>query len=298
MLKAFPPGYEPRSARLEYRPPYDWDSLLGHLERRAIDDVETVIDGVYRRSFVEHGRWGAVEIARATRGNALKVTVHSLDERAFDAIVPRVARVFDLAADPTVLGGRFSRDPLLAPMIIARPGLRIPGGWDGFETAVRTILGQQVTLEAGRRLTGQLVRLCGERSAHESPVFPDATSVAAADLSKLGMPETRKKTLVAMAKAALDDPGLFRSTGSLEGTIAKLRAIRGVGEWTAHYIALRAIREADAFPAGDIGLLRGATLAGKRRVTEPELLALAERWRPWRAYAAQHLWAADAASAR
>ena len=154
-----------------------------------------------------------------------------------------------------------------------------------------------------RRLAGQLVRLCGtavppEQRSHAALMFafPTAAQVAAADLAALGMPNARKAALVALAEAALADSVLFQPLGTVEDTVARLRAIRGVGEWTAQYIALRAVREPDAFPASDIGLLRGAAGHSGARPSPAELHGRAEPWRPWRAYAAQHLWAADAAS--
>ena len=214
----------------------------------------------------------------------------------------RIRRVFDLGADVATIGAHLAQDPLLAPLIAERPGLRAPGGWDGFELAMRAVLGQQVTVEAARRLAGQLVRLCGaavpaEQRGHAALMFafPTAAQVAAADLASLGMPNARKAALVALAEAALADPLLFQPLGTVEDTVARLRAIRGVGEWTAQYIALRAVREPDAFPASDIGLLRGAAGHGGTRPSPAELHGRAEPWRPWRAYAAQHLWAADAA---
>jgi AraC family transcriptional regulator of adaptative response / DNA-3-methyladenine glycosylase II len=223
--------------------------------------------------------------------------------RALPAIVTRIRRVFDLGADVATIGAHLAQDPLLAPLIAERPGLRAPGGWDGFELAVRAVLGQQITVAAARRLAGQLVRLCGtpvpaaQRSgAALTHTFPTAEQAAAADLTPMGMPNARKAALRALAEAVLADPHLFEPLGSVEETVARLRAIRGVGEWTAQYIALRAVRETDAFPAGDIGLLRGAAHRNGHRPSPAELTGRAEPWRPWRAYAAQHLWAADAAS--
>jgi AraC family transcriptional regulator of adaptative response / DNA-3-methyladenine glycosylase II len=160
-----------------------------------------------------------------------------------------------------------------------------------------------VTVEAGRKLGSRLTQICGTAlpAAHGNRpalrlAFPTAEQVAAADLSTLGMPNARKETLVALARAALQDPSLFQPQGSIEETVARLRAIRGIGEWTAHYIALRAVRETDAFPASDIGLLRGAAIGVGARPSPAVLQDRAETWRPWRAYAAQHLWAADAAA--
>jgi AraC family transcriptional regulator of adaptative response / DNA-3-methyladenine glycosylase II len=169
------------------------------------------------------------------------------------------------------------------------------------ELAVRAILGQQVSLDAARRLAGRLARTCdgaviarGAADGALTLVFPTPAQVASADLEVLRMPAARRKTIAATARAALADPHLFESLGTVEETVARLRSIPGVGDWTAQVIALRAAREPDAFPASDVGLLRGAAGASGSRPSPAELLERAERWRPWRAYAAQHLWTADA----
>lgn len=287
--------------RLRYRPPYDWPSMIGFLAGRAIAGVEQVEGQVYRRSVEHAGLHGSVAIAHLPERDSLDVTIRFPSVRALPAIVARIRRVFDLGADVLAIGAHLARDPLLAPLVADRPGLRAPGGWDGFELAVRAVLGQQVTVEAGRRLAGQLVAICGTRIPADqrtdpalTHVFPTAAQLAAADLSPLGMPGARKRALAAVAGAALADPALFEPRGSVEETVARLRAIPGIGEWTAQYIALRAVRETDAFPASDVGLLRGAARNGVRP-SPTGLLDLAEPWRPWRAYAAQHLWMADGA---
>lgn len=288
------------TVRLRYRPPYDWTAMLGWLRTRAVEGVEQVADGWYRRTIQEGGETGTVEVAHVPEKHSLAVTIRFPGVRVLPGVVARVRRVFDLGADVASIGAHLERDPLLAPLIALRPGLRVPGGWDGFELAIRAVLGQQVTIESCRRLAGQLAQLCGTRvraaQGALSLAFPTAAQVAAADLSGLGMPGTRRQTLKALAEASLSDPRLFQPLPTIEETVARLRTIRGIGDWTAHYIALRALREPDAFPAGDVGLQRGAVLPGAaKRPTPAELIQLAERWRPWRAYAAQHLWAADGA---
>jgi AraC family transcriptional regulator of adaptative response / DNA-3-methyladenine glycosylase II len=211
-----------------------------------------------------------------------------------------VRRLFDLGADIETIGNHLSGDPTLAPLVAKRPGLRAPGGWDGFEIAVRAVLGQQISVVAARKLVGQLVALQGRTvpksfRMHEglSRVFPTAKRLAVAESIGLGMPGARLAALRAVAQAAVADPNLFRPFGSIEETVSRLRTIRGIGEWTAHYIALRAIREMDAFPVTDIGLLRSIASMDGAKTTPANLLSRAESWRPWRAYAAQHLWAAD-----
>lgn len=295
------PGEAGVELRLRYRPPYDWPAMLSHLRARAIEGVEEVVGGVYRRTVSHDELLGTVEVAHEPARDSLAVTVRFPCVRALPQILARVRRVFDVGADIETIAAHLSRDPFLAPLVARRPGLRAPGGWDGFELATRAVLGQQVTVAAARRLAGQLVALCGEPLAlsHRAGLrlthaFPSPERVVSADLRPLGMPGARRAALRALADAALADPDLFRPSASVEEAIARLRAIPGVGEWTAQYIALRALRETDAFPASDIGLLRGATPTGEGRPTPTQLLRRAEGWRPWRAYAAQHLWAEDA----
>lgn len=292
------------TVRLRYRPPYDWPAMLSYLRARAIDGVEEVDGELYRRTVLQEGEIGTVEVAHLPERESLAATIRFPSVRALPGIVARIRRVFDLAADVAAIGAHLAQDPLLAPLVAARPGLRAPGGWDGFELAIRAVLGQQVSVEAGRRLAGQLVQICGtatsaEQSGHPSLVrtFPTPAQVAASDLGALGMPGARKSALMALAEAALSDAHLFQPLATVEDTVARLRNIRGVGEWTAHYIALRAVRETDAFPASDIGLLRSAARHDGLRPSPSELNDRAEPWRPWRAYAAQHLWAADSAAA-
>lgn len=286
---------------LRYRPPYDWDSMLGHLRARAIPGVEVVENGTYLRTVEMDGFTGSVEVAHLPQRQSLGVTIRFPHVRSFPAIVSRVRRLFDTGADIETIDAHLSSDPLLAQLIAQRPGLRAPGGWDGFELAVRAILGQQISVAAARRLAGQLVALHGKPVPADylghpdlSHVFPSAARVASAGSLGLAMPGSRQAALKAFAEAVLSDPNLFRPFGTIEEAIARLRGIRGVGEWTAQYIALRAIRETDAFPSTDIGLLRGAARMDGARPTAAGLLDRAESWRPWRAYAAQHLWAADA----
>jgi len=286
--------------RLAYRAPYDWPAMLSFLRERAVDGVEHVEGEVYRRTVQEDGRVGMVEITHDAGEGCLCATIRLAEPLGLAAVTRRIRRVFDLDADIATIGAHLARDPFLAPLVAARPGLRVPGGWDGFELAIRAVLGQQVTIAAARRLAGQMVRLCGTALSGAGDLhpalghaFPTAAQVAAADLAPLGMPGARKAALKAIAEAALAEPTLFRPQASVEETVARLRAVKGVGEWTAQYIALRAVREPDAFPASDIGLLRGAATQGVRP-SPAELAGRAETWRPWRAYAAQHLWAADA----
>jgi AraC family transcriptional regulator, regulatory protein of adaptative response / DNA-3-methyladenine glycosylase II len=286
---------------LRYRPPYDWNSMLAYLEARAIPGVEIVESGSYQRTIEIDGSIGSVRVFHMPERQSLGVAIRFPNVIALPAIVTRVRRLFDTGADIVTIDEHLSRDPQLAKLVAQRPGLRAPGGWDGFELAVRAILGQQVSVAAARRLAGQLVARYGKPvpelyfSHHGlSHIFPSAETLAVAKAIRMEMPAARQASLKALADAAFTDPNLFRPFGTIEETIARLRSIRGVGEWTAQYIALRALREMDSFPASDVGLLRGATLIHGLEPTPNNLLNRAESWRPWRAYAAQHLWAAQA----
>jgi AraC family transcriptional regulator of adaptative response / DNA-3-methyladenine glycosylase II len=291
----------PVTVRLRYRPPFEWDRLLEYLAERALDGVERVDHGVYSRTVRDDGEVGCVEVSHLAEHASLAVTVRCASVRALPRIVLRVRRVFDLGADLARIAEHLALDPLLAPLVARRPGLRVPGGWDGFELGVRAILGQQVSVGAGRSLAEQLVRLAGV-SALVGPGltrgFPTPEEVLRADLEKLGMPGARRAAVHALARAALDDPALFDAAASPEETVARLTRVRGVGAWTAEYVALRASREPDAFPAGDRGLQRGYGLLSGVEPRAAELERTSERWRPWRAYAAAHLWAADAGRVR
>lgn len=285
---------------LPYHPPYDWPAALAFLAHRAIEGMEQVEGDVYRRTIHLDGVCGTVAIAHDEAGAGLHVTIR-LPVDVADAIAGRLRRMFDLDVDPRVVAEYLARDPSLAPLLAARPGLRVLGGWDVFEVAARAIIGQQVAVARARVLLGILVHRCGGELPGGADgtlrrVFPTARQVLDGDLSAMGMPGARVTALKTMAEAALADPRLFERAHSIEQTVTRLRATGGIGDWTAHYIAMRACREPDAFPAGDVGLLRGGSDAAGRRPSPAELTVRADRWRPWRAYAAQHLWAADAAA--
>lgn len=285
--------------KLPYRAPYDWEAMAAFLAGRAIPGVEVVSDRRYARTLAVGEAVGVV-VVEPGEGPWLKITLNFPKVEVWPAVIAKVRRVFDLAADPALIGAHLSEDPELAPLVAARPGLRAPGAWDGFELAVRAVLGQQITVTAARNLAGKITAAHGETLESEaaranglSRLFPRPQALAQLDVETLGMPRARARALVALAQAAAADPDLFGTRRSLEDAVARLRALPGIGDWTAQYIAMRALREPDAFPHADIGLMRALEDADGRRPTPGELLARAERWRPWRAYAASHLWAFD-----
>jgi AraC family transcriptional regulator of adaptative response / DNA-3-methyladenine glycosylase II len=287
---------------LAYRPPYDWAAMMRFLAARAIPGVEVVAPERYSRTIAVGEDRGVIAVEPAD-GDRVSVSVRFPRLSALPTIIARVRRVFDLAADPTAIGEHLSGDPTLAPLVAARPGLRVPGAWDGFELAVRAVLGQQITVSAATGLAGRLVREYGEPlpqglvSPGLTHVFPSAKRLAEEDLSALPMPRARSAALASLAAAVSADPMIFGPKRGLDEAIGQLKALSGIGEWTAQYIAMRELREPDAFPAADIGLMRALAGPDGRRPTPAELSAQAERWRPWRAYAALHLWASEAHAA-
>jgi AraC family transcriptional regulator of adaptative response / DNA-3-methyladenine glycosylase II len=288
------------AVKLGYRPPYDWAAILSFLGARAIPGIESVSRDRYARTIALGDGRGVLIVEPAER-NCLRAIVRFPQLKHLPAIIARVRRVFDLAADPVAIGAHLSQDPVLAPCVAARPGLRVPGAWDGFELAVRAILGQQITVSAATRLAGKLVASYGETIADPvalelglTHVFPTPSQLS--DLAAIGMPQARRTALSALAAAVVADPLIFGPRRSLDEAVAQLRALPGIGEWTAQYIAMRELREPDAFPAADIGLLRALSDPRGVRPSPAALLAQAEQWRPWRAYAALHLWASESSA--
>lgn len=262
----------PTPVSLALRTPFDAAGLAGFLAARAVPGVESVDDRTYRRG-------------------ALALTLHDdhvvLDtsrRRPSDTEVAGARRLLDLDADPEPIGAALAADPALAALVAAAPGLRVPGAWDGFEVAVRAVVGQQVTVAAARTLLGRLVTRCEVAGR-----FPTPAELLAADLDAMGMPGSRVATLRAVAAATLAGDVVLDGDAPAADVVAALRAVRGVGPWTASYIALRALRDPDAFPIGDAGLRAAARRLGLP-VDDAALLERAERWRPWRAYATVHLW--------
>jgi len=299
-----PPGAgEGVTLALAYAGPYDWPATMAWLGARAVGGVEAVYgDGRYVRSISLDGDAGTIEITPVPERSQLRATIRFPKVAALLAIVDRVKRIFDLDADLVTIEEALAADPRLAPLLAQRPGLRVPGAWDGYELAVRAVLGQQITVGAASSLAARLVRRFGRPLPPQLQVegvdlvFPAPERLAEADIASLGMPRARAEAVRAVARAAAEDPRYFAPSHDLAGSIERLCRLPGVGEWTAHYIAMRALREPDAFPAADIGLMR-ALATGALRPSARQLSAIAEAWRPWRAYAALHLWAADAEAA-
>jgi AraC family transcriptional regulator of adaptative response / DNA-3-methyladenine glycosylase II len=287
--------------RLAYRPPYDWEAVLGYLAARAIPGVESVRDGAYRRSVRvgEAAGWVQVRSIEGREQLELEVAPHLAPHLM--SLLARVRTQFDLDANPEVIEAHLGQDAMLAQHIAAAPGLRVPGCFDTFELAVRAVLGQQVSVAGATTIAGRLVARFGDAAAtpfeQVTHLFPRPATLAAAtvdDVAPLGMPGKRAQTIIGLARFA-SEGGLDVKPGvNLAQAIAQLRSVPGIGEWTAQYIAMRALRFPDAFPAGDLGLQKAAALSEPRddvaRLTEKQLLARAAGWSPWRGYAALLLW--------
>jgi AraC family transcriptional regulator of adaptative response / DNA-3-methyladenine glycosylase II len=286
--------------RVDYRPPLDWGSLLGFLGARATPGVEAVGGDGYRRSVRLGAARGWVEVRPWPGGRpALAVSLSPSLAGAIMPAVARLRRLFDLDAHPALVADHLAADARLAGPVASRPGLRVPGAFDGFEVAVRAVLGQQISVRAATTLAGRLAAALGEPLDDAPPglarTFPGPAELARAGdarLGALGLPAARARALVALARAV--EGGTIRFDEGVEAgaLVEALEALPGFGEWTANYVAMRALPWPDALPAGDL-VLRKALGARSAR----EVRARAEPWRPWRAYGALHLWAEASAPA-
>jgi AraC family transcriptional regulator, regulatory protein of adaptative response / DNA-3-methyladenine glycosylase II len=289
--------------RLAFREPLDWESLLGFFAARAVAGVEEVRDGVYRRTLrLPHGSGMVALTVPAKRGREprhVRCELRLADIRDLTAAVQRCRRLLDLDGDPAAPAERLAQDPLLAPLVSAAPGLRVPGTVDGGELAIRAILGQQVSVAAARTAAGRLTEVLGEPLPEPdgalTHLFPAPAAIAAADLAELPGPGSRRATLRVLA-GMLADGELVIDPGSDRAEVgAALLEIPGIGPWTEQYIAMRGLCDPDAFLPSDLGVRRALEASGVRSCGPREAGRLAERWRPWRAYALQHLWASLAA---
>jgi AraC family transcriptional regulator of adaptative response / DNA-3-methyladenine glycosylase II len=279
------------SLRLDYRPPLRWDALTAFLALRATPGVEQAEGGVYRRTVALGGARGWLSVAPVEGSARLAVSLSSSLAPVVRPVVARPRRLFDLDAEPSRISEQLSADPVLTPF---REGLRVPGAFDGFELGIRAILGQQVSVRGASTLCGRLAERFGAPVETPHPgltrIFPTAERIAGQPeraLAEVGLPSARAATLRAFAVAVRDDTLRLEPGAEVEATLEALKRLPGVGDWTAHYIAMRALGWPDAFPYSDLGLRKA--LGG---VAPKEVLRRAEAWRPWRAYAAMQLWSA------
>jgi 3-methyladenine DNA glycosylase/8-oxoguanine DNA glycosylase len=248
--------------KLDYQPPYDWSAFLRFVKPRAIPGLETVDTDSYHRL--------GVRVRKDQDGDCLVAV------SAAKLIGSQIRFFFDLDADPRPIATHLAKSRLLKRIVGKHPGLRVPRCWDQFELAVRAMLGQQVTVKGASTLAGRLVERFGA---------PDAAILAEVDLAVIGLPKARAESMRGFARAVCDQRIRFDGAVSSQEMIGRMCELPGIGPWTANYIAMRALGDPDAFPASDLGLLKAAQVPSPRKLEE-----LAERWRPWRSYAAMYLW--------
>jgi AraC family transcriptional regulator of adaptative response / DNA-3-methyladenine glycosylase II len=274
--------------RLHFRPPYHWQGMLDFLAPRATPGVELVEDSTYRRAIAVQGFEGHFEVSLDPSREALLVRIDFPDPRSLFGIVERIRAMFDLNADWASIVKTLRSDPALSASVQADPGIRVPGCWNGFELAVRAILGQQVTVRGATSLAGRLAATFGKR--FDGPnglthLFPSSETLASAKLTSVGLTSARAETIRALARAVSRGKIKFEGVIDSDEFLRRLCEIPGIGAWTAQYVSMRALGEPNAFPSSDLGLMRALSLDSAREVERR-----AEPWRPWRAYAAMYLW--------
>lgn len=276
---------------LDARGTFDWQGTLSWLAPRAIPGVEQVRGARYRRRFEDDGVESTFCVGTAG-SRKLSVGIEGIASPA--ALASRLRRMFDLDADLPAITNHLALDPQLGRHLRNRFAPRVAGAFDSFEVAVRAILGQQVSVAAATRLAERLVVRCARspepwRDDGLTFLFPRPRDILSADLSAMGMPGARVRSIQHLSEATEADPALLAPSGNYGADVERLKALPGIGEWTAQYIALRALGHRDAFPASDIGLLRAMSVGGVRP-SPAELTEIAEAWRPYRGHAAMLLW--------
>jgi AraC family transcriptional regulator of adaptative response / DNA-3-methyladenine glycosylase II len=280
--------------RLSYRPPYDWDGILAFLDARKITEVEFISNGSYLRTIRLGRHTGWIKVTHAPEKHALRVEFTRSLVPVLPALLGRLRDLFDLAARPDLISAHLRKDPLLKAGVRANPGLRVPGAFDGFELAIRAILGQQITVKAATTIGCRFAEAFGEKIATPFPELlrltplPERVAKATVDeIAKLGIIRARAKSIIAVARACNAGALQLDAGANPEAAIQRLVAVPGIGQWTAHYVAMRALRWPDAFPKEDIAVRKN--LGG---VSAKEAEAMSQSWRPWRSYAVLHIWKA------
>ena len=287
-------GPDTSTVQLPYLPPYDWRGMLAFLKARELKGVEWVTDTFYSRTIHQDGHKGWIRVTQDKGENALVLEFNHGLAPVLPALLVRVSNLFDLDARPDIIAAQLCKDKLLAPLVKGNPGMRVPGAFNGFEMGLRAIIGQQVTVKAATTIAGRLSATLGEPFVTPYPELNRLTPVSARiagstidDLARHGIVSARCNGIIALARAEASgalplDNGIPHDPAE---AIARLIELPGIGHWTAHYIAMRALRWRDAFPKGDIAILNN--LGG---VTARQAEEMSQRWRPWRSYAVLHIW--------
>ncbi len=285
----------PIALTLPYRPPFDWEEIIRFFGPRVTPGVEEVGDEFYRRTITMEGGGAVIEVVRSESNNCLILTLPAPTVE-MPAILARVRRLFDLGADPLAIGRHLGKDKRLARLVELRPGIRLPGGYDRFEMAVRAIAGQQISVKGATTLTGRLAEQFGE--AIETPhtqlnrLFPKPAELVDAPIESIGMPGKRAGTIRELSRRVGGGEIDLDAPQAPEELMEALQRIPGIGEWTAEYIAMRALPSPNAFPAGDLGIRKALVSRGRdlKQLTGARAREIARPWQPWRAYAVMHLW--------
>ena len=283
------------TVQLPYRQPFDSEKLLNFFAARAIPGVEVVSGGRYLRSIVVDGEPGIIDLH--DNGSQIELTLHGARTRSLLPLIQRSRGLFDLDASPHDVAGVLGRDGHLKKLLRALPGIRVPGAWDGFELTIRAILGQQISVAAATTLSGRIAKRYGEpidvqvaSGPYPVRLFPTAEQLCGARLKDLGVIKSRADTIRRVARAVSDGDISFDAALDTKTFCDSLTALKGIGDWTAQYVAMRSLKDPDAFPESDLGLLRAFDTPSGERLKPVELKARAEAWRPWRSYAALLLW--------
>lgn len=277
---------------LTYRPPYDWDGILKFLSNRTLKGAEWVTEDFYARTVCLGRHIGWIKVSHIPHKNALQLEFTHTLTPVLPAILGRIRNLFDLSARPDLIAFRLRQDKRLEKTVGANPGLRVPGAFDSFELAVRAVLGQQITVKAATTLACRFVESFGEKIDtpfpelhHLSPTSENIARLTVDDIAKLGIINTRAKSIIAIAEACHSGELKLEAGMHPDKTMKQLVLLPGIGQWTAHYIAMRAMRWPDAFPKEDIAIRNN--LGG---VTAKKAEEMSQVWRPWRSYAVLHIW--------
>jgi len=279
--------------RLPFQGPLEWPAMLSYFAARAIAGVEHVSGDTYRRTVLIDGDPGVLELSPGGPDH-LVLRAHLPHWKGLIHVVQRARRIFNLDADVEAATSHLEEDPVIGPLLSRCPGIRSPGTWDPFETGVRAIIGQQVSIAGAGTIAARIVErhgapVPGLRGLGLTHLFPSASTLAAADLKDVGLTASRARAISLFARAVVDGAIRLDRGDRLDQLVASIGAIPGLGSWTAHYVAVR-LGEPDAFPASDLGLRRSLSRAVGRPLATQEVRKVSDRWRPWRAHAAANLW--------
>jgi AraC family transcriptional regulator of adaptative response / DNA-3-methyladenine glycosylase II len=288
------------SVRLPWRKPFDWNGITDFLAGRATPGVEQVSDNCYLRTVSVQDEVGVIECCADPDGESVRLTVHGIATQNLFYLVQKVREIFDLDAPVADIAAVLQEDPQLAAIMKTSPGIRVPGAWDGFELTIRAILGQQVSVKAATTMSGRIAARYGEKAAipesvrskmpdvELSRLFPTPEKLSRARFNDIGLVRSRAETIRRVAQAVCNGSLVFDNAQDPEEFKNSLTSIKGIGDWTAQYVAMRALKFPDAFPASDLGLLKAV---GEKNISGVKnLRGRAEAWRPWRSYAALLLW--------